>query len=470
MLFTKQRPVKNVVQIIAVGLIPVAVIAAAGVNSARQPGQPDIRPTTETANCATKCHQAISQRPIVHGPINQDVCMVCHTYEDPQQHAFKLTTDSTELCTQCHTLDHKRVTHVPVAEGSCMECHDPHGSEHEVMLVADRKRDLCMQCHVDTTLGKAFVHGPVANGACVLCHEPHSSNQDFLLSSPPNYLCQTCHSEIKTEPEVGLNIHGALEQGCTQCHNAHASDHQFQLKSESPELCLSCHDYMRETIAGEHESVVHGPLRDGGGCAECHNPHSSRLPNLQRESQPQLCLQCHDREIKLPDKDGEKGATLTNISALLAANPNHHGPIRDGLCTACHQPHASDHFRLLLSEYPAEFYAPFELQRFTLCFSCHVPDLVLTEKAKGLTDFRNGDQNLHFLHVNREKGRTCRACQEVHASKQKAHIRESVPFGSSGWMLEINFKPSAEGGSCAPACHKVRAYDRENPVVIPIGG
>ena len=53
------------------------------------------------------------------------------------------------------------------------------------------------------------------------------------------------------------------------------------------------------------------------------------------------------------------------------------------------------------------------------------------------TSFRDGDVNLHYLHVNKAKrGRTCRACHSTHASKHNVIIRDSVPFGR--WELPIN--------------------------------
>jgi len=92
-----------------------------------------------------------------------------------------------------------------------------------------------------------------------------------------------------------------------------------------------------------------------------------------------------------------------------------------------------------------------------------------------LTNFRDGKRNLHFLHVNRpEKGRTCRACHETHASTHPKHIRDAVPFGKVNWPLELKYQveyadintgeacdtPSdtcvKTGGSCV-ACHK-RVY------------
>jgi predicted CXXCH cytochrome family protein len=247
-----------------------------------------------------------------------------------------------------------------------------------------------------------------------------------------------------------------MADGCTTCHDPHASDTRYQLHDAAPDLCFSCHDGI-ENLVGT-AAVVHGPTLGGDSCVGCHDPHFTRLPYLQRTTQPALCLDCHNQPLETAD-----GRVLVDMALLLDENPNHHGPIREGTCTACHQPHAAEHFRLLFMDYPQEFYAPFQVERYALCFSCHLSDLVQDRSGTGLTGFRDGDLNLHWLHVNQEKGRTCRACHEVHASKRPFHIREAVPFGASGWMLEINFAQSTNGGSCTPACHKARTYSRSAP-------
>lgn len=82
-----------------------------------------------------------------------------------------------------------------------------------------------------------------------------------------------------------------------------------------------------------------------------------------------------------------------------------------------------------------------------------------------LTNFRDGDLNLHYLHVNRDKkGRSCRTCHEIHGSDLPAHVATSVPFEGSGWPLPIGFKKTPSGGSCAPGCHKPYGYDRVEPI------
>ena len=100
---------------------------------------------------------------------------------------------------------------------------------------------------------------------------------------------------------------------------------------------------------------------------------------------------------------------------------------------------------------------------YKLCFTCHSEDLVLTKETHDLTNFRNGDLNLHYLHVNKSRrGRTCRSCHATHASNLPNHIRKSVPYGM--WELPIQFEKTETGGGCKPGCHLSFTYNREKPV------
>jgi len=409
------------------------------------------------STCAKECHQDIINHPVMHS-VSRERCDACHVQGNAKQHRFSFIVAKDQLCVRCHAVPHEGVMHAPVQQGRCLECHDPHGSDHPRSLIADPQRALCVKCHTQEFPPSQFVHGPVAVGACIVCHKPHSSKEPGLLVKDSRSLCLTCHAEVQTEGQREGHVHGALEQGCTSCHDPHASAHKFQLRERSPELCMKCHQahFDKLTAAPAH---VHGAIQEPDGCLGCHQPHSSQLAGLQRGSQPGICLSCHNRPVQTA-----AGGTIPDMARLLEENPDHHGPIRDGNCTACHEPHAGENFRLLKEEYPAEFYAPFAIESFRLCFRCHIPDLVLSASGSGLTEFRDGDRNLHHVHVNRDKGRTCRSCHEVHASKQPSHIRESVPFGAANWKLPLNYKKTPEGGSCMPGCHEVRRYSRSPPV------
>jgi predicted CXXCH cytochrome family protein len=434
------------------GLGLVALSTTAGLVGAGTTRQE--RPTRRHDVCVNDaCHTGVVGRKEMHAPAAKLDCMECHEYVDTTEHLFRLTRPRKDLCTPCHTMTHEAVVHAPLVDGNCTGCHDPHGSDRSMFLVAELSQALCLTCHEQDYAQMEHVHGPVAVGACVICHDPHSSPEPGLLTDAPDRLCLDCHGEMAAVGAARRHLHQPMEEGCTSCHDPHASNFEFQLERPAPAICFTCHDGVRNVV--ERAVLVHGPTTEEGGCTSCHNPHFSPLPRLQRRQQPDLCLDCHSEPI-----EASNGQTLTNMALLLEDNPNHHGPIRDGSCTACHNPHAGERFGLLFEEYPPEFYAPFEIDRYALCFGCHIPELVEDESGTGLTRFRDGDRNLHWLHVNREKGRTCRACHEVHASQRPFHIREAVPFGNRAWMLEINFEQTADGGSCSPGCHKPKEYRR----------
>jgi predicted CXXCH cytochrome family protein len=285
----------------------------------------------------------------------------------------------------------------------------------------------------------------------------HSSWNAKLLTVPEDQLCQSCHEDVEQEQMFARHAHKPVRDGrCGACHDAHASDHVFQLRAEPDRLCASCHEHapLFEHIDGAARR--HGALDAETGCLTCHDGHASMMPALLVSSPLDLCLSCHDTSVLTSE-----GRTLTNMADLLSTNPDHHGPIRRADCSACHDPHASANPNLLEKHYPPMFYAPFDLKTYELCFSCHLTELATEQRGTEVTSFRDGDRNLHYLHVNKkERGRTCRTCHEVHASQRAFHIREEVPFGESDWMIEINFQSLPDGGQCAPGCHEPQTYTR----------
>lgn len=399
------------------------------------------------------CHANLQSKAVVHGPVSGGNCNPCHLQLKPDLHQFQLTHKTEELCQLCHILLARNYVHQPVVDGNCVGCHDPHQSDFQFILRADPSKDLCLICHADETfMEKQNIHEPVAMGACILCHEPHSSWKPKLLVAQGNELCINCHEEKIRLDRQARHVHPPLDGDCVQCHDPHSSDLPNQILDEPRKLCVTCHTEIEKLIA--ESKIVHGPINQGQQCENCHYGHSSVLPKLLKKSPLDTCLTCHDREITM--KDGRK---IEDMVALLKENPNHHGPIRQADCSACHDPHASSHYSLLRQAYPEQFYAPFEPEIYKLCFNCHRADMVSSRNGLGLTQFRDGELNLHYVHVNRpNRGRTCRACHAVHASKNYAHISETVPYGQ--WQYKLNIELKENGGSCDSGCHKTREYDR----------
>ena len=246
--------------------------------------------------------------------------------------------------------------------------------------------------------------------------------------------------------------HKALASGCTECHSPHASEQRYELKAPVPVLCSRCHE--KTYRDQETAQVKHSPVTETRSCLNCHNPHLSQTDHLLISEESDTCLKCHDEPIKIGQYE------LERIGQLLAANPRHHGPIQSKECSGCHKPHGSSNFRLLTDKYAKETYTPFEKSKYDLCFRCHESTLVTEERTTTLTGFRDGERNLHFVHVNKvPRGRTCRLCHQVHASTLPKHIGSTVRFGE--WDLPIGFNKTENGGSCAPGCHSSKKYERK---------
>ena len=206
----------------------------------------------------------------------------------------------------------------------------------------------------------------------------------------------------------------------------------------------------------------HGALLVQNGCGNCHDAHGSGEPKLLKDQVASLCLNCHNRPQEAKD-----GRTIRSVEAEVLQRAFLHGPVRAGQCQACHQVHGSSNSRLLSKVFPATFYARFDVTNYALCFSCHEQAMVMDQATTKLTGFRNGDRNLHHVHVNREKGRTCIACHAIHGSDAPKHMAASVPFEGGGWSMPINFRKTPTGGSCAPGCHQAYTYDRDQAVRYP---
>lgn len=398
-------------------------------------------------SCASpQCHEKLLKGKTVH-PVTES-CDTCHesvATPHPQKgkKTFKLGAPVAELCANCHDAFGKKAhVHPPVKDGECATCHDPHSSDQPKLLVS-QVGELCGNCHSDHVEFKV-VHGPVSAGECTACHTPHESAEKALLLTKGDQLCFGCHTDIQEGLKKKV-VHAAVEAGCTSCHNPHGSAQRKLLAEAGAALCFGCHGEMGEKV--QKATVAHAPVASEKGCGSCHSPHATDQAKLLLQPEKDLCLGCHK-------------TILTKAMTVL------HGPIAKGQCAPCHEPHGSPNPNLLVRGFPREPYVAYTDKEFDLCFGCHNRDLLRFPDTSFATGFRDGDRNLHFLHVNnKQKGRSCRLCHAIHGADNAALVAEKVPF--SQWSLPLKFVKSENGGSCAPGCHKPFSYDRKKGTKAP---
>jgi predicted CXXCH cytochrome family protein len=418
--------------------------------------EPLPKPTTalpEDATCITPgCHISIVDAKHIHGPVAVANCESCHD-ADTGGHVYPLKRAGNETCLFCHpVIGARSQEHAAVEDNGCVSCHDPHRSDANFLMKQPSVEQLCATCH-ETPL-KKYAHGPFAAGQCTVCHQPHEANADNLLrqGDQPDH-CFSCHTGIQVRLANSPVVHEPAKQDCTTCHEAHTSDYPYQLSAPVAESCFTCHDQMARRVTSQ--PVSHDALFIEDGCANCHDPHAAGGQDLLKDRTDNLCMRCHNQPVETAD-----GRVIANMQPTLDRKYLH-GPVRAGDCAACHSVHGGENARLLIKRFPDTFYAGFDLSNYALCFGCHSDDLVLSEKTDSLTAFRQGDRNLHYLHVNRtKKGRTCKTCHDIHGSDRPDHIASDVPFEGSQWAMPINFSRTETGGSCSPGCHVARTYKR----------
>ncbi|MBI5394577.1 MAG: cytochrome c3 family protein [Verrucomicrobia bacterium] len=310
------------------------------------------------------------------------------------------------------------------------------------------------------TVKASSLHGPYDAGSCGLCHKNDDAKNPGPITKTMAEMCLDCHDEFK-KLTTRKFTHTPAKDNCTACHNPHNSVQPKLLVDEMGSLCMSCHEPIKKLATGA--KVKHGAMAADKKCANCHNPHGTDVEHLLVQLPFDLCMKCHSKD-DMTDAGGRK---LANFKKLLDENPVWHAPVAAKDCSACHKPHGGDHFRLLGSDYPPQFYSPYDAKNYALCFECHNDEMLKSAETTALTQFRDGSRNLHYLHVNKlDRGRTCRACHEVHASTHPHHIRDSVPYGPKGWMLKINFTKTETGGSCERTCHTKKTYTNK-PLKTP---
>jgi len=269
--------------------------------------------------------------------------------------------------------------------------------------------------------------------------------------------CRVCHADLVAVFESAERSHLHAEGQCLACHGVHATDFDGHLIAPVEDLCVSCHDEIRVKL---DEAVSHDAVFKGERCLTCHEPHASNQPMMLRDELATICLECHSKEVQALD-----GRTIPGMSDELTGKDHEHGPVEMSECHACHDIHGAGHARLLKRAAPGANLGKFDIRSYGLCLECHPQALVLEEKTTIVTEFRDGDVNLHSVHLKEERSpRSCTKCHAAHGSDLPRHMARFGVFEGSNWKVPVGFVLTEDGGKCAPGCHEPLAYSRDNPI------
>ena len=361
----------------------------------------------------------------------------------------------------------RELRHLPRGDGDAASA-----AGQATFKLTDAEPALCTGCH-DALGAKAQVHAPVRDGSCTTCHAPHASNSAHLLLKPQKELCADCHSEpgaaaVPARPGRGRRLHrlpcaARVRQPAAPRPQWRRALRRLPCRRRRPRRGEEGRSTRRSTTAappvtGARRRAPEAPRRGGAG-ALLPVPRRRRREGPEgagrarrarrREGLRLLPLAARGRpEGASPAEREGRPVSAATRSVVTPAMTVLHGPIRDGSCTACHEPHGGEQAERSSSRRsrrPPTCRTPTRPTRSaspaTTGTCCKYPD---TSFATG---FRDGERNLHFLHVNNaQKGRSCVLCHELHGGTNDALIADSVP-SAAGAAAQVR----ADRRTAAPA-------------------
>jgi predicted CXXCH cytochrome family protein len=390
-------------------------------------------PGAEDYSCADchDPHMATKKTPFAsyaHEVFAAGDCESCHTLEDGNV-VLEDDFPPDDLCSTCHD---EQAEHIEGSDShfgenelknkgtaTCLQCHDPHTSRIASLAVAEQD-ELCRSCHEELPVKDGFegiMHSPFAEGSCTTCHNPHGGGGDIHLADSPQNICSNCHGDYMKPLQEGEIRHGAFEVAeCIECHHAHGSRKSPLLKKQPHALCFDCHDKEEHAVAhspyvnnvctachknhsskenllvntldnvcarchsntvllSKNASVLHPPAKEES-CDFCHLPHGSENQGLLTSAQDELCASCHDLDALLVTFPGDNtdGSAAQAGSESMPVNQGGrhdglHAPFAQSACEDCHNPHGSNHNKLL------------KRQGADLCYGCHAEKKLDFEKG-----------------------------------------------------------------------------------------
>jgi hypothetical protein len=232
--------------------------------------------------------------------------------------------------------------------------------------------------------------------------------------------------------------------------------------------CVDCHNVHEATSTPAAAPLAYGSIKGTGGLTLAGDPVSSITKEYE------LCLKCHTSSPDTRNIAAEISQSNMSVHAITEPSTTSQATAASFVatsgftvgsvlyCVDCHGnaetsdpigPHVSAQAPLLVQPYWGVASAD---NVDHLCFKCHERNVYYTGTADGPTVSRfYNDKKPDAMHsyLTLERGLSCAACHLSHGGSEQALLRS-----------DVNFTPTATGGSCTNGCHtggtQVRTYTR----------
>ncbi|HPR64206.1 MAG TPA: cytochrome c3 family protein [Thermoanaerobaculia bacterium] len=247
-------------------------------------------------------------------------------------------------CLDCHegvVTSIATTIHTRVAGLDCQTCHPAAPSHVETGdtagLIVDNPQQQCFSCHTDLTCDGE--HCDRESFTCDNCHCVHHGSGPSMLKGDATKVCSKCHKDVAAR--MDLPNHHPVPEGkmtCISCHSPHRDSRASEATAaDVNNLCWKCHSRYQGPFIFEHQPVIED-------CRICHDAHGTVADNLLVQTEPFLCLQCH--EFHFHAGLAANHDTDVIVGGVEFSNPNAEAGFKMAYgtkCTQCHQQiHGSD--------------------------------------------------------------------------------------------------------------------------------
>src|SRR5271157_965767 len=307
---------------------------------------------------------------------------------------------------------------------------------HPVQLEKGTDTPQCIECHEDKTKGKN-IHPAVGMG-CLTCHLIRNTTDTTrvnLKTARIATLCFECHTD-KQPPAANMRqVHPPAVQDCLKCHDPHTSTNEHLLLKptsggKGDNLCLDCHE---KGLNVPDKGSRHAAL--DMGCDACHVTHKVGEIGKREfdfhltKAVPELCFGCHDtKDAKLVS--AHQGQPFAGAICTSCHDPHDskspkllqkylHPPFADKSCDTCHQ--AAKDGKVVLTQASAK----------EICVTCHSDKAEQIEKAKVQHAGAMGDcTDCHSPHAGRYprflRPNPVAVCETCHTDEAEIHKTQKV--------------------------------------------
>jgi DmsE family decaheme c-type cytochrome len=289
---------------------------------------------------------------VADGGAGED-CAMCHeelvAHFQSNAHARLRTGDwfgNANECASCHGPGDEH-----------MESGDPESIKNFYGGDPDAESETCLSCHASSHgMGAWSVsEHSLAGLSCASCHNPHmgydvEERQAALgvrartvgstaAISEAYFQCFECHTDVQAQMRMPSR-HPVLEgqMDCGSCHDVHgANPGLLNVDGRVKDLCVECHPKQQGPFIFQHDPVEED-------CSICHRPHGAIADKLLAQTEPFLCLQCHEPHFHVAlESPEETEVTLGSIPPNVWDNPNREIGMKQAFLTKCSQCHVSVH-------------------------------------------------------------------------------------------------------------------------------